>query len=156
MSQVIYTRVPDEVKDAADAYASERGATLSSAVVDLLERGLTSVADECSIARLQENLAEVSARYAQTATELGAARSELAAVKALSQRASLPIGHCPRCEGQISGYDLLAAGECPRCKQPLSDLIAPKSKTSGLDQREFLMLVGALGAVVGLALLASK
>lgn len=149
-------RVPGEVKNAADAYASERGATLSSALVDLLERGLTSVSDESSIAQLQEDLAQVRAKYVQIATELEAARSELAAVKALSQRASLPIGHCPKCEGQISGYDLLAAGECPHCKQPLSELIAPTSRTNGLDQREFLMLVGALGAVVGLALLASK
>jgi hypothetical protein len=45
MTQVIYARVPEALKDAADLYANERGTTLTSAVVDLLGRGLAAFSD---------------------------------------------------------------------------------------------------------------
>ncbi|MGH9305021.1 MAG: hypothetical protein ACRDZ5_11525, partial [Acidimicrobiales bacterium] len=66
------------------------------------------------------------------------------------------IGTCPTCGKPITGYDLLGAGQCPHCSQALSSLIAPTSASPTLDQRELMFLVGALGAVLGIAYLASK
>jgi hypothetical protein len=155
-TQVIYTRVPETLKDAADAYAAQRGAKLSSAVVDLMERGLTAVSDEQSIADLEKSVADCMAENARLKASLNSAKSELAAVKTLAQRAAQPVGSCPKCSKPISGYDLLASGQCHACAEPLSKLLTPSVRSANLDQREFLILVGALGAVVGLALLAGK
>jgi hypothetical protein len=153
---VIYTRVPEALKEAADAYASQRGTTLTATVADLLERGLTAASDEASIGALEKNVAQLTTENTQLRTELNAATSELSAVKNLATRAARPVGSCPKCGKPISGYDLFASGHCPHCAQTLSNLLAPASPSTSLDQREFLILVGALGAVVGLALLAGK
>jgi hypothetical protein len=153
---VIYTRVPEVLKEAADAYAHQRGRTLTSSVAELLERGLTAVSDEASIASLEDQVGELNAENSQLRSQLQAASTELAAVKTLASRATRPVGSCPKCGKPISGYDLLAVGQCSECKQGLANLIAPETRAPGLDQREFLMMIGALGAVVGLAILAGK
>lgn len=157
-SSVIYARVPDVLKDAAEAYAGERGTTLTSAVVDLLGRGLAAVSDERSVAELEENLAGVMAEKAQLGADLQALRAELAALRSFAQPASRPVGTCPNpdCGHEITGYDLLAAGRCQACGHSLSGLIAPAERRSSLDQREYLILLGALGALLGVAYLASK
>ena len=46
MSAVIYARVPDSLKQALHAHAAERGLTLTTALVGLVERGLQAIADE--------------------------------------------------------------------------------------------------------------
>jgi hypothetical protein len=139
-----------------EVYAGQRGAKLSSAVVDLLERGLTAASDEESISRLEQCVKDLSVENAQLRAEVAAAKTELAAVTTLAQRASRPVGSCPSCGRSISGYDLLATGQCSECSATLSALLAPENRSTSLDQKEFLILVGALGAVVGLALLAGK
>lgn len=155
-SEVIYARVPKTLKEAADAYANQRGATLTGAVVDLLDRGLSAVSDERSIVELEKNLAEVTAAKNVAEAGLHAAQAELGAVKAFAQRAGREVGTCPKCNEPITGYDLLGAGACPHCSQALSSLIAPTATSPTLDQRELMFLVGALGAVLGIAYLASK
>lgn len=156
MSQVLYARLPDELKDATDAYASNRGATLTRAVVELLHRGLTAVAEEASIESLQTNLARTRAENEQIQAELRVAKSELQALATLAQRAGSAVGRCPnqRCREEITGYDLLGVGRCPKCEQPLTSLITPAPK-SGLDQSEYMLLFGALGAVLAIAVLSS-
>ena len=158
MSQVIYARVPATVKEAADAYAGERGVTLTGAVVDLLERGLAAVSDEHSVSELQANLARIAAEKAQAESELKTAASELAVLNTFAERASVTVGKCPNkdCREEISGYDLLGAGKCRHCGQALTSLIAPASVTSTLDQREVMVLLGALGAVLAIAYMASQ
>lgn len=157
-SQVIYARVPATLKDAADAYAAQRGQTLTGAVAELLDRGLSAASDEQSIAQLQADLALANAERATAEAELAAAKSQLAVLGNLAQRARQTVGSCPNpeCGEKITGYDLLATGRCRKCKEGLSRLIAPQPPTSTLDQRELLILVGALGAVLGVAYLASK
>ena len=155
-SEVIYARVPKALKDAADAYASERGATLTKAVADLLDRGLSSASDERSVAELERNLAQIAAEKVAAEAELLAARTELGAVKSLAQRAGRAVGTCPQCGQVITGYDLLGAGQCSNCCHPLSSLIAPTGSAPTLDQRELMFLVGALGVVLGIAVLASS
>lgn len=154
--QVIYARVPGRIKAGAAARARENHSTLTTAVVDLLERGLTNAQQERSVNELQANLERVEAeRYALEA-QLRAARTELSAVRSLAQRAARPVGTCPNCKKPISGYDLLGTGQCPNCTEDLSTLLVPKTMKAPLDQREVLILVGALSAVLGVAYLASK
>lgn len=155
-TEVIYARVPTALKEACDAYAAQRGATLTGAVVDLLDRGLSAVSDERSVAELEKNLAEATAAKNVAEAALHAAQTELGAVKAFAQRAGREVGTCPKCNEPITGYDLLGVGACPRCSQALSSLIAPAAASPTLDQRELMFLVGALGAVLGIAYLASK
>lgn len=158
MSQVIYARVPDATKEAVDGYADERGVTLTSAVVDLLERGLGAVTDERSIAALEARVAQLDAEKTQVATQLRAAQTELGALGALSSRSHQVVGRCPKCKQDFTGYDLLATGRCEHCGQPLSDLLLAKkaADTSGLDANEFLLLLGALGAILAVAYIATN
>jgi hypothetical protein len=158
MSQVIYARVPDLVKDAVDTYSKDCGVTLTSAVVDLLGRGLAAASDEKSIAELEAKLASVSAERAQAEANLTSATSELGALRAFAQRAAQKVGSCPNadCRQVITGYELLALNQCSHCKQPLMDLLAPRGTTSTLDQREIGVLFGALGAaLLGVAIVAA-
>jgi len=157
-AEVIYARVPKTLKEAADAFASERGKTLTGAVIELLECGLMAISNERSIVELEKNLAEVSAEKSRVVADLHAADAEVNALRTFGQRAARPIGTCPNslCSKSISGYDLLALGQCPHCGQTLSSLIAPKAEAPTIDQREIMILIGALGAVLGIAYLASK
>ena len=109
-----------------------------------------------SIAGLEKSLAEVTAAKNVAEAGLHAAQAELGVVKAFAQRAGRGVGTCPKCREPITGYDLLGAGACPRCSQALASLIAPAETSPTLDQRELMFLVGALGAVLGVAYLASK
>jgi hypothetical protein len=156
MSQVIYARVPSGVKEAADIYSSDRGMTLTAAVVDLLERGLAAVTDESSIAELERKLNRVTSEKTEAESELKVARSELTVLRAFAERATrTKVGKCPGCQREITGYDLLGTGQCPKCERSLLDLLAP-AHNDGLDQREFGLLVGALGAALVGAVLLGK
>lgn len=168
MSQVVYARVPDTLKDAVDLYAAERGTTLTSSVVDLLERGLTATSDAPSITALELRLATAAAQKTEIEASLRSVRLELQTLQSLSGRARQILGSCPRreCSLPITGYDLLVTGHCPSCQEALTDLLklkAPQPEGSagqprpgGVSERDFLLLLGALGAVVGVAYLASK
>ncbi len=155
-TEVIYARVPAALKEAADAYASHHGKTLTGAVTDLLDRGLNAASDERSIDQLQASLARLAAEKAEAEANLQSATTQLAVLNAFAQRASRKVGACPSCDHQITGHDLLGAGQCQSCGQTLSSLIAPELSTPSLDQRELLVLFGALGAVLAIAYIASK
>lgn len=158
MSQVIYARVPDSLKEAADSYAHDKGVTLTAAVVDLLERGLAAASDEESTTQLQLEVAQERASSAQLRAELERHRGELAAVEVVRQRAGQTMATCPnaKCQRPVTAYQLLAVGRCGECGEGLSNLIAPATAPAGLDQRELLLLIGAIGAVIGAAWLANK
>ena len=145
--EVIYARVPTALKEAADAYARRRGTTMTSAVIDLLHRGLSAV-DSNPVRHLETELAEVTSR-------LRAAEGQLATLTAFADRASRRVGACPACGQEITGRDLLAVGCCGRCAAPLSGLLVPDGGETTLDQREALLLVGALGSVLAVAYLAA-
>lgn len=155
-TEVIYARVPKDLKEAADEYARTRGATLTSAVVDLIDRGLSSVSDERSVAEMEKVVSTLSADNARLEGELTAARYEAGALRTFAGRATRKVGSCPGCGSDISGYDLLAAGRCPKCDRGLSSLLVPDKTSANLDQRELLILVGALGALLGAAYLMTK
>lgn len=155
-TEVIYARVPAALKEAADEYASQHGKTLTGAVAELLDRGLNAASDERSIGELEANLARVTAEKGEAEAELQAASTQLAALNALARRASRKVGTCPKCGRQITGHDLLGIGQCQECGQTLAGLIAPEPASPSLDQRELLVLVGALGAVLAIAYIAAK
>ncbi|MGH9090015.1 MAG: hypothetical protein ACRDZR_01330 [Acidimicrobiales bacterium] len=157
-TEVIYARVPKALKEAADGYAAGQGRTLTGAVVDLLDRGLTAVSDERSMVDLERNLSQVRVERDQAVAESQRAKAELAALTTFSQRAARRVGSCPNqaCGQGITGYDLLSLGQCTHCGQTLTSLIAPTSVAPTLDQRELMILVGALGALLGIAYLAAK
>src|SRR5579864_732952 len=98
MSQVIYARVPDSLKSAADLYANDQGVTLTRAVTDLMERGLAAATDEPSVEELQNRLARESAEKAQLQAELQGLRAEATALTALAQRVGQTVGTCPSCK----------------------------------------------------------
>ncbi len=158
-TEVIYARVPVTLKHAADAYASQRGKTLTAAVVDLLDRGLSAISDEQSVNELRTNLARVTAEKAAAEAELVTARAQLATLGTFAERAAQRVGSCPnpKCGKPITGLNLFVASRCPNCSQSLTELIAPKpGAVSTLDQRELLLFAGALGAVLAIAYLSTK
>ena len=168
MSQVIYARVSDDLKDAVDGYAGGRGVTLTSAVTDLLERGLGSVSDAPSVAETERQLSEARDLLRDRETAFSSARGELTALRSLAKRAQRDVGNCPQagCGKPITGLDLLTTGSCGACGSTLSQLIDPSAHSTGnlrpddqnkgLNDRDFLLLLGAIGAVLGVAYLASQ
>ncbi len=157
MSQTIYARVPDAIKEAADAHAIANGITLASAVSELLDRGLQATADERSISELERRAAELTAEIEALRQRDHAVTS---AYQALAQRIAQPVGACQRCGDPVTGHDLLVAGQCPKpdCAGSLSELLsrpptAAVAGKGGLDDGEFKMLLGALGLALGIAYL---
>lgn len=154
-SQVIYSRVPQYLKDAADEYARQRGMKLSVCVSELLERGLTASSDEASANHLQDELEKLGTENVRLHADLQATRTELSAYSALATRASRTVGSCMECGAPITGSDLLANGKCPSCGHQLPDLLAASSSGT-LDMNELLMLLGMVGIVLGAAILLTK
>lgn len=160
MSAVLYTRVPAQLKEAVDAHARANALTLTSAVASLLEHGLEAAANASSIADLERRCQELSNSLVEARAQLGTAQAQTAAVAAqlamreaaernLGERLGQPIGACPSCRREICGSDVLVVGACPNCQHGLSSLLEPKS---GLNQTEYLLLVGAIGLLLAMAL----
>lgn len=157
--QVIYARVPESLKAATEGYAAEHGHTLAAAVAELLAGGLEAEGSAARIAALEGKIGRLGADKVTLQSELHGARAELQALGAFGERVRQAVGTCPNseCGAPITGYDLLAAGVCPRCGTVLSGLLLGKeTRSDSLNQQQFLLLIGALGALVGVALLAGK
>jgi rubrerythrin len=162
LSAVIYARVPDSLKQALHAHAGERGLTLTTAVVELVERGLEAIADEQSVTELDAKLAAASRELERTRGRLQEAELGLQTARererltartysALAERARQQLGSCPQCRAPVRGCDLLVAGRCPNCGKALTSLLLPTPRAN-FARDEYLALVGALGVLVGLAL----
>lgn len=160
MSQVIYARVPEAVKADVEEYADEHGVTLSSAAVDLLQRGLAAAGEERSIASLETKLAKISGEKGALEAKLQAVANEVGSLRSFAQRAAATtVGSCPSCHSSISGLDLLGRGLCAKCQASLLELIAPKMRSPQplLDDRAVGALIGGLGVVlIAAAVLGSK
>lgn len=167
MNSVIYAQVPFDVKRAATTYSREHSISLAAAVGSLIEKGIAAEA-------LQARNAELAARVRDLEQELALARSSLeetrrsaaaledrhravtAAYQMASEALERPIGHCQvnGCGVPISGRDLLVSQRCPSCGAELTSLAAPS--TTKLDERQYLLLLGALGLLLGMAMLQAK
>lgn len=146
--------MPDTLKVSIDAFAEERGTTLSATIAELLERGLTSASNEASVKKMTQSLEVARAKEADLGSRLKSAETELQVVKTLGERAEQKIGRCPECQCDISGIDVLAKFKCPSQGHSLVSLIFPP--TPQLSQRDTMLLLGALGAVLGIALIAGR
>jgi hypothetical protein len=162
VSAVLYVRVPEDLKQALSKHAAGRGLTQTRAVMELLEQGLQASGEERSLAELEGELARAH-RQADTARgrmrelegALQAAREReqqtARTYAALAARLRQELARCPGCRKPLSGSDLLVNGRCPGCGRAVSELLAPAPR-SGLDEKEYLVLLGALGLLTGLAL----
>lgn len=151
---VIYARIPEALKETVEGYAKEQGATLTTAVVDLLERGLEAVSNVASVAELQERATQLSEKLRNADFKVRTLeereRTWLPAYRAIAEK---PVGSCPQCQATLHGYDLLVGGQCPKCQRELASLLtAAASAGSGFDGAALLILIGALGLLVGMAL----
>lgn len=164
MSQVIYARVPTEVKIAADGYARAHDRSAAAAIADLIERGLAvtvaAQTQERRVGELETGLEKARAELAEARTliaQLEERRRTLeAAYEALAGQLAKQVGSCPACHASVSGEDLIVTGRCPnaQCRKGLSSLFPAQAK--GLDERELLLLIGAIGLVLGIAMVQAK
>ena len=167
-SAVLYNRVPTELKGRVEKYANERGVSITTAVTRLLEAGLRIQEDANTLASMQARAADMERRLAADAAELAGARAELDSLRqreqstrntseTLARRAQQTLGSCPKCRKPFTGLDLLVAGHCPHCNAGLSAVLAGAQFKTGLDEKEVLVLIGALSiAVLGAAYLQSR
>jgi hypothetical protein len=159
MSQTIYARVPDHIKEAADEYAGAQGTTLAGAVADLLDRGLQAAGNEKSVVELKQRATALAAEVERLQQRDNVVTSAYAA---LAQRIAQPVGACPVCGDRLSGRDLLVAGCCPNsaCGASVSGLLGgrPETQTSkgGLDDGDVKLLLGALGLLLGIAFISQQ
>jgi len=167
VSNVLYTRMSAELKQALADRARERGLSLNAAACELIERALQAGEEERASERLERKLAasaseleEARARLAEAELRLQAAREReqlLAATSAaFAERARGELAPCPQCSHPLRGYDLLVAGHCPNCGRAITTLLTPRPQRGSPDKDAYLALLGALGGLLALALASSS
>ncbi len=165
----VYARIPDELKSAIDTYAMGRHIKLTAAMVELMEIGLESVQNATTVAALEQRLSAATEQAADAHALAEQAENARAALQDMLNgqteayalvggRLSQPIGLCPTCKKPISGRDLVVSNACGNCTASLSALLDPKTRAAGstLNGTEYLLLIGAIGLLVGMAMAQSK
>jgi hypothetical protein len=139
--------VPTRIKDGARAYAETNGMTLTTAISDLLDRGLEAVENEESIQSLQEQI--------QVRDNL--LRETEARLRGLQALANTQLGVCATCRVPVTAVHVLVNRTCPN-GHPLNTQDVPDKPqaASGLDDNQALVLIGAVGLLLGAAYLASN
>lgn len=138
-TETIYVRVPEATKAAAKDYAETNGMTLTSAISDLLERGLESVENDESIEKLQKQIQAKDFQLQQSATR----------IQGLHALATTPLGVCASCKTVITAEDVLVHGKCPKGHALRAPGTPEKPKPAGLDDNQALILIGAVGLLLG-------
>jgi hypothetical protein len=149
VSAVVYTRVPEALKQAVQARARERGLSLNAAVCELVERGLQARADkrasegrERALAACASELEQERARLAEAELRLEAAREReqgrARIERALAERARHELASCPQCRERVRGTDLLVSGHCPKCGRALTAMLGPRPQLGAPDPDEYL------------------
>lgn len=144
----IYARVPREVKEATDEYAADRGLSLTSAVTELLGRGLEAAASEASLQALEAR-----------AQELAQARI---AADTMNERLKQVLGRCA-CGENLTGRDLLVTGICSQCNRGVTGLLTGldtkgegKPEVNRNEVAPFMAGVGVALAILLIAYASSK
>ncbi len=145
MTATIYARVDEELKDAVDDYRREHGLSLTSAVAELLGRGLEAAGNEDSVGDLEVRLRELQGELARIGSAAGQVDGRMAQV----------LGTC-RCGRDLTGRDLLMAGRCPGCNRGVTGLLTgAAADTDGVVNRtELTPFVAGVGVALALILLA--
>lgn len=162
----LYARIPRETKDAVDDYASRQDLTLAAAVQQLLDVGLQIERQRSEVETLRTEIDTLRDQF--VAVEQDRDRETMRREKAesdyrtlqnaagvWSDRAAMPVGVCPGCEQPLTGDDLLVAGRCRHCGKSAAELLSPP-RASGLDDKEFMMMLGAAGLLLGLIAISRK
>jgi hypothetical protein len=159
VADVIFARVAPELKAAVDSYSNENGMTLAGAVGDLLARGLETAASEESVEALRRRLAETQLEASELrrlfeeerVRAITSSERERNLQQFLTQLDATPIGPCPQkgCVQRVSAIDLVVRRTC-KAGHSLTSLLEQVAKTPGMDSREALVAVGALGLVLAL------
>jgi rubrerythrin len=163
VSAVVYTRVPQPLKQALQARARERGLSLNAVVCELVERGLEAIDDERASEALERARAASASELEQTRARLAEVELRLQTAsereqttarthRTLAERARHQLASCPQCRKPVRGTDLLVSGHCPNCSKPITAFLTPRPQLGAPDKDEYLALLGALGGLVGLAL----
>lgn len=152
--EVLYVRIPPQLKEATESYAAKRGLTVTSAVVDLLQRGLESVSNEESIQQIQAHNQSLSAALQASLAEADSLKERErvlgTAYNTVLGRTKLNVGNCPHCNASVTGYNLLVEGRCPKCSKSLTPLLSGLSGQAGsLDRNELVFMLLAIGILVG-------
>ena len=145
-TETIYVRVPEEIKIAAKAYADGNGMTLTGGISDLLDRGLEAVENDVSVARLQTQLAEKDIQLRDTETRL----------QGLQALSTTPLGVCGTCKSVITAVDVLVRGQCAEGHALRAPDGSDRPQGSGLTENQQLILIGAVGLVLGALALANS
>lgn len=158
-TEVIYARVPAELKNAVDAHAAHLGITLTAAVAELISHGLESAANEQSIANLQASLSEARLTLSERDRNLAEERSRAATLEerernlraVVQQLDTVTVGRCPQpgCVASLTATDLVVRRACPNGHQ-LGGVLEQVAKAPGLDPAEVLAAVAALGLLVAI------
>ncbi len=138
----IYARVPSELKEATDEYASRKGMSLASAVTDLLGRGLEAAENEPSVRALEARAQEV---------EQGRVAAE-----AMQERLKQVLGKCA-CGTDLTGRDLLLTGHCPKCNRSVAGLISGAGGADGdasVNRNEVAPFIAGVGVALAVILIA--
>lgn len=144
MAATIYARVEDDLKEAVDEYRRANGLSLTSAVSDLLGRGLEAAGNAASVGDLE---AQVQALQAELSRIGGAARQ-------VEDRMRQVLGKCS-CGHALTGSDLLMAGRCPECNRGVTSLVtgAGEQGQGEVSRAELTPFVAGVGVALALLLL---
>ena len=153
-TEVIYTRVPSEIKDAVGAHASAHQTSITAAVAELLRLGVESAANRRAVEATTSRVDDLEDRLRREQEKRAQVEQRLALLEqsaaTWAKRAEQGVGKCPKCPKVISGYDLLVTGECSACRATIS-LLMPEKEQRRLDEKQLLVLLGAVAVVLGIA-----
>src|SRR5262245_53027023 len=128
-AEVLYTRVPGELKAAVDAYARERARSTSACVAELVGLGYEAATETRSLASLTARVAELEAELAMERAKRAEAEQRNGAFKDAAEswasRANRPMGRCGECGVALAGSDYLVAGACPSCGADVAPKLIP-------------------------------
>lgn len=144
-TETIYVRVPESTKEATRSYAATRGVTLTAAISDLLGRGLEALENDESVVRLQQQVQEKT----QEVKDLEARVQGLAALSTTS------LGTCPTCNAVVTALDVVGRRACAN-GHPLQPDNTATQAAPGLDERQAMVLFGAVALLLGALALSSK
>jgi hypothetical protein len=145
-TETIYARVPEPLKAGAKDYAEANGMTLTGAIADLLDRGLEAVENDDSIQRLQAQLQAKDSQLRDTETRL----------QGLQALSTTPLGVCAECKTVITAVDVLVHGKCSKGHPLRAPAQSGEPQGAGLDNNQALILLGALGLLLGALALSNK
>lgn len=159
VSEALYFRASADLREGADAYRRANSLTLSSALAELVSRGLEAVGNEQSVKELEAETAALKQRAADLELKLAKERAESGIMRQRDQMwsafvngldaqlRSVTVGSCPACNNPVTTFDQIRTAHCPSCNRPLLAINRSSDNTPALAA----LVAGIGGLVLGLA-----